>query len=164
VAIDGASRLTLGLLGVEDAIALLVSIVGADRIANEPDAARELTRLCGYLPLALRIAAERVSAHQSFSLADTVDELADQNRLDLLVSDDDENAAVRAIFSWSYHALKPEPARAFRLVGLHPGAEFSGAAAAALLGVPLAQARRLLDSLAGMHLLEDAGRDRYPPT
>jgi tetratricopeptide (TPR) repeat protein len=65
------------------------------------------------------------------------------------------------VFSWSYRALAPASARAFRFLGLHPGQDISIAAAAALLGAPFPQARQLLRSLASGHLLEETGQDRY---
>jgi tetratricopeptide (TPR) repeat protein len=52
-------------------------------------------------------------------------------------------------------------ARAFRLLGLFPGLEPTVPAAAALLGTSAAYARRLLDSLAAVHLVEESGRDGY---
>ena len=52
-------------------------------------------------------------------------------------------------------------ARAFRLLGLHPGQDISTAAAAALLDAPVPETRRLLRTLTGGHLLEETGRDRY---
>ena len=68
---------------------------------------------------------------------------------------------MRAVFSWSYRALEQGPARAFRLLGLHPGPDISTPAAAALIDAPIAATRQLLRTLTGGHLLEETGRDRY---
>jgi tetratricopeptide (TPR) repeat protein len=162
VARNGAKRLTLGLLTPAEAAELLAGVVGRERLAADPDAAGQLARLCGYLPLALRVAAERVSSRPAFTLGELVSDLANErDRLDLLGVDDDETASVRAVLSWSYHALKPGLAQAFRRLGLHPGPDISIPAAAALLGVPVKHAGSLLEALAGRHLIEHAGAKRY---
>ena len=49
----------------------------------------------------------------------------------------------------------------FRRLGLHAGPDISIPAAAALAGVSASQARRLLDTLANVHLIKQTGRDRY---
>ncbi|MFK4268376.1 tetratricopeptide repeat protein [Streptomyces milbemycinicus] len=71
-------------------------------------------------------------------------------------AEDDASAA-----TWSYRALTAEAATLFRLLGLHPGPAFGVPAAAAIAGLSTAQAHRLLDSLAGAHLLEQTAPDRY---
>jgi tetratricopeptide (TPR) repeat protein len=65
------------------------------------------------------------------------------------------------VFAWSYRALPDESAHFFRLLGLHPGSDFSTAAAAALTATDIGQARHLLDVLVGAHLLEHNPPDRY---
>jgi len=162
IARDGAHRVTLDALPPAEAIMLLRQTIGAVRVDAEPDAAVKLARQCDYLPLTLRIAAERVASHPHITLADLTDEFGNEgDRLDALVTDDDEITAVRSLFSWSYRALPPEDARMFRLLGLHAGPTISVPAAAALAGTTTPRAQRLLDSLTGVHLLEDTGRDRY---
>lgn len=162
VARDGAHSVTLSTLTRDEGLALLTSAVGADRVEAEPEAAAKLVELCGHLPLAVRIAAERVVTRPHLTLADLASDLADErDRLNVLATGDDEDTAVRAAFSWSYLALRPDAARAFRLIGLHPGAEVSLNAVAALAGVPVPRARALLDVLAGGHMLEEVARDRF---
>jgi tetratricopeptide (TPR) repeat protein len=162
VARDGAHRLTLDVLPADDAVMLLRHAIGADRVDTEPGAAAELARHCGYLPLALRIAAERAAARSHLKLADLAEELAvEHDRLDVLTADDDEATGVRTVFSWSYHALAPEAARVFRLLGLHPGPDVGVASAAALAGSTTTSVRRQLDALTSAHLLTQTRRDRY---
>lgn len=162
VARDGAHSVTLSTLTRDEGLALLTSAVGEDRVAAEPAAAAKLVELCGHLPLAVRIAAERVVTRPHLTLADLAGDLADErDRLNLLATGDDEDTAVRAAFSWSYLALKPDAARVFRLIGLHPGAEISLDAVAALADVPAARARALLEVLTGGHMIEEVGRGRF---
>ena len=161
VARDGARRLDLGVLPPAEAVKLLRALIG-DRVAAEPEATGTLAACCGRLPLALRVAAERAAAAPGRSLADVASELADQQeRLDLLDAAGDRLTAVRAVFSWSVRQLDDQAARAFRLLGLHPGADFDAYAAAALTGTALRQARGLLDQLARAHLIQPTGTGRY---
>ncbi len=165
IARDGASRITLDLLSPAEAVALLGDVIGAARVAAEPKAIAELASRCAYLPLALRIAAECAVTHPHVSLADLAGELAvEHDRLDFLAiadEEEDEDTSMRAVFFWSYQALVPEVARAFRLLGLHAGPDISALAAAALINTTPTQARRLLETLGGTHLIEETERDRY---
>lgn len=156
----GDSRITLGPMAEEESITLLRRVIGADRTAAEPAAVRGLAERCGHLPLALRIAAERVATHPHHSVSLLVEELdTEEQRLDGLSTDD--SIAVKTVFSWSYRDLSADAARMFRLIGLHSGSHLSTGAAAALADQPLARARRLLDRLTAVHLLEGMGNDRY---
>ncbi len=162
VALDGATRLSLDVLQPAESLALLRRILGGARVEVDVDDARALAELCGHLPLALRIAAERVLGLDHYDVAHLVEELrAERDRLDALSTLDDESSAIRTVFSWSYQSLKPEEARAFRLLGLHPSLEFGVAEAAALFDSLVPEARRLLAGLAQSHLLEPVARDRY---
>jgi tetratricopeptide (TPR) repeat protein len=160
---DGAKRLTIDPLPPAEAMALLQQIIGADRVGCERAAAAELARLCAYLPLTLRIAAERVAIRPRTTLASLVMELAvESDRLDLFATaDHDESTAARSVFSWSYRALPREAARTFRLLGLHAGPDIGVLAAAALTGISTTDISRLLDSLLSMHLLERVGEERF---
>jgi tetratricopeptide (TPR) repeat protein len=159
---DGASRIILDMLTRDEASDLVCKIIGYARAATDPDAIAAIARWCAYLPLALRIAAELGASRVNTSLAEIAAELGVvHERLDNLAVIDDESAAVRSVFSWSYRALPAEPARAFRLLGLHAGADFSVAAAAALIGSPPADTRRVLALLTNAHLLGQAASGRY---
>jgi tetratricopeptide (TPR) repeat protein len=160
VALHAARRLDLGPLTEPDAVRLLGGLIGP-RVAAEPAAASTLAELCARLPLALRVAAEYAVSWPEQPLADLVTDLTDrQRRLDLLDTGD-ARAAVREVISWSYHRLDPAAARAFRWLGLHPGPAFDGYALAALAGLELRPARRLLERLSRASLLQPAGRHRY---
>jgi len=161
VARDGAARLELDLLPLADAVRLLRDLIG-DRAAAHPDATEALAQRCCRLPLALRIAAELASARGGLPLTDLIAELADQQRLlDLLEADGDARTAVRAVFSWSCQHLDEGTARAFRLAGLHPAADFDPYAVAALIGSDLSHARRTLDVLATARLVQPTAPGRY---
>ena len=157
---DGARRMTLSVLPTHEAVALLRRIIGADRVDIEPEAAIELASRCVCLPLALRIAGEHAAGHPQAKLADVAGGPG-YDRLDALATLGDERTAVREVFSWSYRALQPRTARVFRLLGTYPGQDMSIPVVAALAGTSLAEARRLLDTLSDVHLLEQASPARY---
>jgi tetratricopeptide (TPR) repeat protein len=162
VARHGATRLELGLLPPPDALGLLRELIGR-RVSDDPGAAAELAAECCRLPLALRVAAELVAARPGVPLAGLVTELADeQKRLDLLDAGGDPRTAVRAVFSWSYRHLGDDTARAFRLAGLHPGADFDPYAVAALTGTGAGQARAMVTLLTRAHLIQPAGAPGAP--
>ncbi|WP_078624714.1 helix-turn-helix domain-containing protein [Streptomyces monomycini] len=155
----GAHRVCLGPMRPDESVALLRAVIGP-RAESDPEAVRALAERCAHLPLALRIAAERLAAHPHRTVASTVAEL-DADRLDALADADDPNLAVRPILAASYQDLTPDVARAFRLLGLYPGITISTDAAAALLGRAAARARRQLDALVAVHLLEEVSADRF---
>jgi DNA-binding SARP family transcriptional activator len=159
---EGAVRISLDVLSPAASVEVLRRSLGAQAVERNLDEARELAALCGNLPLALRIAAERIASSEHYDLADLVSQLrGERDRLDALALADDEYAAVRAVFSWSYHALKPETAQTFRLLGLHPNGEFGIEAASALLGCTPEFAERRLHGLLVRHLVEQVERGRY---
>jgi tetratricopeptide (TPR) repeat protein len=161
VARDGATRLDLDLLPLESAIGLLRELIGP-RVDADRDAAAALADRCCRLPLALRVAAELAVARPDEPLAQLAGELAGlQERLEVLDTAGDAHTAIRTVFSWSSRRLDPAAAQAFRLVSLHPGADFEASAVAALTGFSHPRARRVIDELARAHLVQRAGPDRY---
>jgi len=158
---DGAQRLDLDVLPPDEAVALLTRILGAQRVAAEPDAVAELARLCARLPLALRIAAAHLTEHPRRGIAGYADALRTGNRLAALAVAGDEQAAVRAVFDLSYDALPAGAQRLFRLLGLVPGPDVTPAAAAALAGTTRRQAHRMLTRLAAAHMTQQHPGHRY---
>ncbi|WP_330272360.1 tetratricopeptide repeat protein [Lentzea sp. NBC_00516] len=153
-----ATSISLRQLDLDAALELLTAVLGAERLHAEPEAAREIVERCTGLPLALRVFAERVARFPDVALREFVAEL-DEARLDALTDYDDID--VRAVLSWSYQALDADSARMFRLLSVHPGPDFDAGAAAALAGVSVAQARRLLERLVADHLVQSRTPGRY---
>ena len=159
VAAEGAYPLTLDLLTDAEAHDLLARRLGASRLTGAAPA--ELIRLCARLPLALSIAAAHAATHPSLPLADLVDQLhAPPGRLDQLTAGD-PLTDVRAVLSWSYRSLTPPAARAFRLLGLHPGPDISLAATASLIGTAPPAAHAALAELTSAHMLTEPLPGRY---
>ncbi|MFI8228374.1 BTAD domain-containing putative transcriptional regulator [Streptomyces sp. NPDC085900] len=161
VAAHGARTLTLRPLDAGRARAFLARRLGAARLVGEDRAIDEITELCAGLPLALACVAARAAAHPHFPLSAVAAELrAAHGSLDAF-SRTDTAANVGAVFSWSLAAVSPGAARLYRLLGLHPGPDVSAPAAAALAGLPVREARRLLAELAGVHLASEHAPGRY---
>ena len=155
----GAHRLVLDVLPRKDAHALLGRDLGDERFRDRPEVA-ELAALCGYLPLALRIATARLCDTPYGDLGALLAELR-SSRLAALEVAGDEHSVVRTAFDLSYQALDAPLRRCFRLLGLFPGPDFAPEAAAALADVPVEEARRMLDRLAAAHLVEQPAPGRH---
>lgn len=160
VATEGAGLLRLDLLTDAEAGDLLAGRLGTGRVRAEPQAVAKIVSRCARLPLALVITAARAAANADFALELLAKELDAQHRLDAL-DGGDQGADVRAVFSWSYQALHPAPARLFRLLGLHPGPDISAAAAASLAGAAPARVRAELAELVRAHLVVESVPGRY---
>lgn len=161
VATEGAHVLGLDVLSRQEAWSLLGRVLGDDRVRAEPEAVAELARLCGWLPLALRIAAANLIANRNTTIAEYCAKLRGGNLLSGLQVDGDERATIRVAFDLSYLAL-PEPARrTFRLLGLLPGPDTTPHGAAALTGTGADEAGRVLRHLADAHLVQEPVPGRF---
>ncbi|WP_151483209.1 AfsR/SARP family transcriptional regulator [Streptomyces albicerus] len=159
VDLAGAHLVDLDVMSPEEALQLFTKIVGTERVASEREAALDVVAACGFLPLAIRIAASRLAARRTWTVSVLAAKLADERRrLDELQAGD---LAVKATFELGYGQLEPTQARAFRLLGLADGPDISLAAAAAVLDLPVEETEDLLESLVDTSLLESAAPGRY---
>ncbi|MBB4761660.1 BTAD domain-containing putative transcriptional regulator [Amorphoplanes digitatis] len=131
----------------EEAVLLLTRILGADRVAREPQGARSLAAACGGLPLAIRIAGARLAVLRHLSLSRYAARLADEGRLlDELVAGDLE---IRSRLAVWYADLAPGDREwAHRLAAL-PGSAFS----AAQLGGDPVRAEHAVERLFEAHVV-----------
>ncbi|MFT7867432.1 MULTISPECIES: AfsR/SARP family transcriptional regulator [Amycolatopsis] len=158
----GAEHLELDVLSTEDARDLLARIAGAERVEREPEPADAIVRLCGRLPLAIRITGAKLASRRAWTLQVLRERLEDESRRlrELRVGDLD----LRAHFDLSLRQL-PEPAvRAFRLLGLLGAETLPAWVIGALLGRPAAD--DVLDTLVDAYLVrlvstDRAGQPRY---
>ncbi|MEE1938384.1 BTAD domain-containing putative transcriptional regulator [Streptomyces sp. TRM 70361] len=159
VDLAGAHLVDLDVMSPEEAMTLFTRIVGAERVGVEREAAMDVVAACGFLPLAIRIAAARLAARRTWTVSTLARKLADERRrLDELQAGD---LAVKATFELGYSQLEDGQARAFRLLGLADGPDVSVHAAAALLDRDPEQTEDLLESLVDISLLESAAPGRY---
>ncbi|MFD5465883.1 ATP-binding protein [Kitasatospora sp. NPDC127059] len=157
--LEAVHRLRLDVLSPVEAAALLARIAGPERVEAAPDAAAELARLCGYLPLALRIAGQRLVARPQQPVAQLVRQLAaEENRLDLLETGD---LAVRPAFELSYRRLPAESQRVLRRCALTAGQDFTAAVLARYAGLSATRTELVLEQLVDAGLVQPATPERY---
>lgn len=159
VDLEVSQTLSLDVLSREDATTLFATIVNDDRVLSEPDAVAETVRLCGYLPLAIRIAAGRLRARPVWP----IDRLAERlrhpsQRLEHLSAG---SRSVATALTASFQDLPADQQRVFRLLGLHPGRDFDAYATAALADLGVDGAEQILEALVDVHLLEQVVSGRY---
>lgn len=158
-ALEDTHTINLDTLPEVEAAELLIRLAGRPGLDATDAAVGELTRLCGYLPLAIGMLARQLHHHPAWTCQSLAADLAaTKDRLAFMRA---ENLSVAAAFDLSYADLSPEQRQMFRRLGLHPGNDFEAYAAAALDGVPVAQARQHLEALYDQHLLNEPGYGRY---
>uniref|UniRef100_A0AAU2K0J4 Tetratricopeptide repeat protein n=1 Tax=Streptomyces sp. NBC_00049 TaxID=2903617 RepID=A0AAU2K0J4_9ACTN len=156
--LPGAATLSLDVLPEAEAVALFARVAGPGRTDDLPAEVAEVVSLCGHLPLAIRLAAARLRHRPLWTVADLARRLRRSERLAELAVGDQR---VAAAFALSYDQLDTAQQRMFRLLGVCPGSDVDAFTAAALAGIPLAEAERLLESLLDVHLLIQRLPGRY---
>lgn len=157
----GARLVPLEVLTEDEAWMLLERMVSSRRLSDEPDAAREILRQCGHLPLSLRILGSRLASRPTWLLAGVAERMADERgRLAELAIG---NTSVEFVFLSSYRRLIPELSRAFVLIAFCDAPHLSVAAIAALLDRDRGDAERLCEALVDLGMLQtpELGRYRY---
>jgi tetratricopeptide (TPR) repeat protein len=155
----GMHALRLGPFSNSEARDLLERRLGPRRLQGEPQAADELSGLCGRLPLALTIAASRAAGDTGLPLAALAAELRDRG----LGADEtaDPAAITRTVFAASYAHLSDDAARMFRLLGACPGPDIGVSATASLAGVTVDQAHTALAELSAAYLVAEHQPGRF---
>ncbi|MFE9200977.1 BTAD domain-containing putative transcriptional regulator [Micromonospora sp. NPDC007230] len=159
IGLDDGRPSSLPVLKPDEAVELLARIAGPDRVAAEPEAAAEVVRRCGHLPLAIRLAGTRLAHRPTWRIADLAERLAAGR--DPLAELAAGERSVGQAFALSYAQVSPPAQRLFRLLGLHPGVRFDNRVAAALAELPLSDVPDLLDELVDAHLAEEVEPGRY---
>ena len=158
-ALEDAAVLSLDTLPPGEAAVLLARLAGRPDLGPGDAGVGEITRLCGYLPLAIGMLGRQLAHHPAWAAAGLAADLAAAGgRLELMAA---ENLSVAAAFGLSYRDLTAGQRRLFRHLGLHPGPDIDAYAAAALDDTSLATARRGLEALYGQHLITEPARGRY---
>ncbi|WP_223256635.1 AfsR/SARP family transcriptional regulator [Micromonospora endophytica] len=149
---------SLSVLSAEEGLRLLAATAGPGRVQAEPEAAAEIVRRCGNLPLAIRMVGSRLAHRPSRRLADLAARLAvEESGLATFATGDQ---SVASAFGASYEPLNDVTKRVFRLLGLHAG-HYDVGMVAAMAGLTHAETGRILDDLVDCHLLEESENRRY---
>ncbi|MEU1138360.1 tetratricopeptide repeat protein [Streptomyces sp. NPDC005885] len=138
---------------------------GDRRVAEEPEAVRQLGALCGHLPLALLIVSALLRRRRQRPVSTLVGELqAASDRVRALsargVDQYGKELSLRPVFDVMYARLEPELARVFRLLGQTPGDSIGIGPAANLTGLVPEQLEPLLEELTAVSLLTAVPGDR----
>ena len=158
-ALEDAATISLDTLAPGEAAELLARLAARPGLDPGDPAVGEITRLCGYLPLAVGMLARQLHHHPAWTPADLAADLAAaRDRLELMSA---ENLSVAAAFDLSFQDLTGDQQRLFRRLGLHPGTDIDAYTAAALDDADLGAARRRLQALYDQHLLTEPARGRY---
>ncbi len=158
-ALDDAAVISLDTLASREAAALLTRLAGRPGWQPGDGAVDEITRLCGYLPLAIGLIASQLRHHPAQTGESVAASLAAAtDRVELMRA---ENVSVAAAFDLSYADLTDGQQRLFRRLGLIPGTSFDAYAAGALDGTSPGKARRQLEELYDQHLITERAPDRY---
>ena len=151
-------RIVLDVLDEPGALRLLAAVIGPERVAAEPEAARTLTEMCGRMPLAVRIAGARLVARPHWPISVLVARLTDERRrLDELAHG---QLDVREALGQTYRGLGQHARVLFRQLGRLDAEGFGPWLAPPLLGVDPDQADEALDQLVDAQVIDVTGRDR----
>jgi DNA-binding SARP family transcriptional activator len=156
--LKGATVLALDTLSAEDAASLLIQVAGAAK-CGDTKAVSEAARLCGFLPLAIEVAAANLRHGNPATLPELVQELGHPRAWTGPAAA--MPAQVRSAFDLSYRNLAPSQQQTFRLLSVHPCPEITPHAAAALTGTTLENAATHLEVLADHHLLQARAPGRF---
>ncbi|MFL4494710.1 ATP-binding protein [Streptomyces sp. VTCC 41912] len=160
--LESVSRFDLETFPAATSMDFIRKVVGHEVVDREPEEAKSVAQLCGHLPLALRIAANRLHATRNMRVSDLSLELRDErDRLEALEVGD---LAVRAAFNLSYRKLGKGCRNAFKRLSHVPGGDFGPGICSTLTGSDNRQAAKALRKLAEANLIEHsevAGRFRF---
>ncbi|HEX3195290.1 MAG TPA: NB-ARC domain-containing protein [Streptosporangiaceae bacterium] len=147
----GAYLVPVGLPEHDEARAQLARHFGARSAEADTHAMDALVDYCGRLPLALAHAGVRAAAYTGVPLGDTVEALQHAG------------VGVDQAFACSYRELSAPAGRLFRALAttLGPGSNITAEEATALMTTSLPAARRLLDELCQVGLLQEIRPGRY---
>ena len=162
VATHGVRAHRLGALPDAEARELLAAVLGAERVAEEPEAVGELAEVCGRHPLALVIAAARLGTRPALGIGDCARWLAEDPLARLSLTDDPRMSVVELLDA-AVDRLEPELAAAYVALGELDGSGWEAADCAGVLGRSPAECEAVLERLADAGLLEDGPPGPYHP-
>ncbi|GII52746.1 hypothetical protein Pth03_11350 [Planotetraspora thailandica] len=157
--VAGVAWRTVPVFDADESLDLLRRVAGDERIAAELDAARRFAAACSHVPVAVRVAAERLLARPMWSVAEIEDRLRVEIRQPVPLHADCD--LVEAPLERRYDDLDPQTAQAFCLASLADGADVTAADVAGLAGLPLPEAERLMEELVDAHFVEPVAYRRY---
>ena len=157
--VDDLFPVSLDVLPMPEAVRLFCAVAGIDQAGQDIGLVHEVVRLCGQLPLALRICGVRLRSRPNWDVAHLVDRLRrSHGALSEMTAG---QRSVEAAIQLSYQQLNEPEQVLFRALGLHVGTDVDSYAAAALTGFGVLEADQLLESLVDANLLNSDLPGRY---
>ncbi len=160
LAMNGARFLDVPPLEPSAAVTLMGKILGADRVAAEPDAARAVVDLCGGVPLAVALVAAPLASRTHQSLSRKLDELRNErNRLSAMGVQGD--TSVEAVLDSAYVGVDEDARRVYRVCSGHAGRVFGADVAAVMVSWDVPRMVRATTVLVEANLLIEVADDRF---
>ncbi|MFI7692681.1 ATP-binding protein [Nonomuraea sp. NPDC049655] len=157
--LEGVHQVPLAHLAAGESAALLRAIVGAERADADPDGVAQVADLCGNLPLALRIAGNRLQSRPGWTAGHLAARLGDEGRrVESLAAGD---LSVAAAFALSYRQLSAPARRGFRRLALAAAPDFGAPMTAVLAELGPDEAEDALEELVDLGLLQSPYPGRY---
>jgi DNA-binding SARP family transcriptional activator/tetratricopeptide (TPR) repeat protein len=155
-----AETLSLSPLTSDEALTLMIRIIGPEA-RHAPGQVAEAARLCGRLPLVIRVAAGMLRRRRPSDLSELVRELAELNsgRGDA----SETGRLIQSAFEFSYRQLTTIQQRFFRYLSISPCPDITIEIASAMTDIPAGEAESCLNALIEHHLVEQGpqGRIRF---
>ncbi|MFC4006755.1 ATP-binding protein [Nonomuraea purpurea] len=159
--LNGTHDTRLGVFSEAHGVELLARLAGGARIVDDLDAAKEIVRLCDYLPLAVNICGGRLATREQWTLREMAGRLADtRRRLDQLEVAQTVDKSVRASVQLSYDDCTGMQRRLLRLLSALPSADVPGWVAGELLDISGLDGADQLEALIDAQLAECSGTDQ----
>ncbi len=157
--LSGARYVSLGMFGEKSSLRLFRTVLGTERVEHEEEHALRVMRLCGGLPLALRIVVGRMLTRPRWTFEHVAQRLSEHRRTFQELRVDGQN--VEVVFELSYQSLNGTQRRTFLLLGMMIGSTVDLHGAAALLDRDPPDTDDLLQELVSVCLLDEPGVDLY---
>ncbi|BEK84680.1 tetratricopeptide repeat protein [Nocardia seriolae] len=171
----GADPLPLDAMNSVEAEQLLVRLAGLPP-GYDRDAAQQIVRTAGNLPLAIKLIAGHIAYHGESMLAafaadfaelternTSSDRAGDSPARHILDRFSAEDESVRAAFELSYRRLRdPDLQRLVRLLGSFPGSEITAEILGAMAAISVDEAKSLINRLSEAGLLDVVPGSNHP--
>ncbi|MEV4342215.1 tetratricopeptide repeat protein [Streptomyces sp. NPDC049590] len=160
--LEGFRRIDLDVFPSSMSLDFLRRVTGEDVVEADQASAEKVVEACGHLPLALRIAANRLASTRNMRMSHLAQELTEMR--DILGALEAGDLAVRAAFNLSYRKLGKGARNAFKRLSCVPGEDFGSGLCSSLMRCDERQAGKLLAKLAEVNLIEHTatyGRYRF---
>ncbi|MFD6096188.1 tetratricopeptide repeat protein, partial [Nocardiopsis flavescens] len=154
--LGGGGSLTLDTLTPKAAVKVLTGhLPPTDARRQDDEGLEALAGRCGYLPLALTIAAALLARKTRLNPARLAVRLGELSKFT------DGRHDLAAVFEASLAHRSAEERRVFALLGSNPGTDISTDAAAAMVGLQVEDAEEVLEELAAAHLITTPAEGRW---